>query len=144
MHDQEKSDFAIVAGKPPNKAGRPVAEAVEPRAGTKRNADQQSTHRTADRGSRDPGAGPRTASRSGLRRHTPEVGAGCSNWARPDLVRGCSAMSIPTANLDPERTRAGGSFAMRRMVCVQSMLYYSASFPWGKPDEAAEVYCPSR
>src|SRR6478736_3092841 len=46
--------------------------------------------------------------------------------------------------LDPERTRAGGSFAMRRMVCVQSMLYHSPSFPWGKPDEAAEVYCPSR
>ena len=46
MHDQEKSDSAIVAVKPSNKAGVPAAEAVEPRAGTKGNADQQSTLRT--------------------------------------------------------------------------------------------------
>src|SRR6267142_1619829 len=52
--------------------------------------------------------------------------------------------SEPTSDFDPERTRTGGSFAMRRMVCVQSMLYHSPSFPWGKPDEAAEVYCLSR
>ena len=49
MHDTEKSDSAIVAVKPPNKAGQPVAEAVEPRAGAKGNADQQSTHRTQSR-----------------------------------------------------------------------------------------------
>src|SRR5215469_15215074 len=49
MHDSEKSDSAIVAVKPPNKAGLPVAEAVEPRAGAKGNADQQSTHRTQGR-----------------------------------------------------------------------------------------------
>jgi len=33
----------------PNKAGLPVAEAVEPRAGEKGNADQQSVHRTQSR-----------------------------------------------------------------------------------------------
>ena len=49
MHDQEKSDSAIVAVKPPNKAGTPVAEAVEPRAETKGTADQQSTLRTQSR-----------------------------------------------------------------------------------------------
>ena len=49
MHDSEKSDSAIVAVKPPNKAGVPVAEAVEPRAGAKGNADQQSTYRTQSR-----------------------------------------------------------------------------------------------
>ena len=49
MHDLEKSDSAIVAAKPPNNAGRPAAEAVEPRAGAKGNADQQSTHRTQSR-----------------------------------------------------------------------------------------------
>ena len=38
MHDREKSDPAIVAGKPTNKAGRPAAESVEPRAGAKGNA----------------------------------------------------------------------------------------------------------
>ena len=49
MHGPEKSDSAIVAVKPPNKAGLPVAEVVEPRAGAKGNADQQSTHRTQSR-----------------------------------------------------------------------------------------------
>ena len=49
MHDPEKSDSAVVAGKSPNKAGPPAAEAAEQRAGTKGNADQQSTHRTQTR-----------------------------------------------------------------------------------------------
>ena len=46
MHGHEKSDSAIVATKLPNKAGKPAEEAVEPRAGTKGNVGQQSTHRT--------------------------------------------------------------------------------------------------
>ena len=49
MHGREKSDPAIVAKKPTNKAGQPVAEPVERRAGTKGNADQQSTRRAQDR-----------------------------------------------------------------------------------------------
>ena len=49
MHDCEKSHFAIVAAKPTNKAGVPAAEPVEPRAGTERNAGEQSTHRTQSR-----------------------------------------------------------------------------------------------
>ena len=58
MHGHEKSDLAIVAKKPANKAEQPAAEAsagasaaelVEPRAGTKGNADQQSTCRTQSR-----------------------------------------------------------------------------------------------
>jgi len=49
MHDPEKSDSGRVAAKPTNKAGRPAAEPVEPRPGTKGNADQQSTHRTQSR-----------------------------------------------------------------------------------------------
>jgi RNA-directed DNA polymerase len=49
MHGREKSDLAIVAVKPPNKAGQPAAEPVEPRAGAKGNADQQSTHRAQNR-----------------------------------------------------------------------------------------------
>src|SRR5215471_721630 len=50
MHDREKSHSAIVAAKPTNKADATsvadAAEPVEPRAGTKRNAEEQSTHRT--------------------------------------------------------------------------------------------------
>src|SRR5438552_3497904 len=49
MHDREKSDSAIVAGKPTNKAVPTAAEPVEPRAGAKGNASQQSTHRTQRR-----------------------------------------------------------------------------------------------
>jgi RNA-directed DNA polymerase len=51
MHGNEKSDSAIVAVKPTNKAGQPAAEPVEPRAGTKGNASQQSTRRAQDRAS---------------------------------------------------------------------------------------------
>src|SRR5262249_10077730 len=50
MHDREKSHSAIRAGKPTNKAdATAVADAAEPveqRAGTKRNVEEQSTHRT--------------------------------------------------------------------------------------------------
>ena len=58
MHGHEKSDLAIVAEKPANKAEQPTAEAstgasaaepVERRAGAKGNASQQSTHRTQRR-----------------------------------------------------------------------------------------------
>jgi RNA-directed DNA polymerase len=49
MHDMEKSDLGIVAVKPTNKAGRPEAEPVERRPGTKGNVGQQNTHRAQDR-----------------------------------------------------------------------------------------------
>jgi hypothetical protein len=45
----EKSDLAIVAVKLANKAEQSAAEPVEPRAGTKGNANQQSTCRTQSR-----------------------------------------------------------------------------------------------
>ena len=49
MHGCERSDPAIVARKPTNKAGRPAAESVERRAGAEGNADQQRTCRAQDR-----------------------------------------------------------------------------------------------
>jgi hypothetical protein len=49
MHGREKSDSAIVAGKPTNKAGQPAAEPVEQRAEAKGNASQQRTRRTQSR-----------------------------------------------------------------------------------------------
>jgi len=51
MHGRGKSDSAIGAMKPANKAERSAAELVEQRAGTKGNADQQSTRRAQDRAS---------------------------------------------------------------------------------------------
>src|SRR5216683_4103435 len=49
MNGPEKSDPAIVAGKPTNKAERSAAELVERRAGTKGNAGQSSTRWTQSR-----------------------------------------------------------------------------------------------
>ena len=47
MHESKKSDLAVVAVKPTNKAGGiSAAEPVEPRAGAEGNVGQQSTHRT--------------------------------------------------------------------------------------------------
>ncbi len=51
MHDPEKSASVKVAGKPVNKTRQLVAELVEPRTGTKGNADQQSARRAQDRAS---------------------------------------------------------------------------------------------
>ena len=70
MHGREKSDLAIVAVKPANKAkeahcggvcGGDAAESVERRAGAKGNAHQQSTYRTQSRATRDTRAGAHTA-----------------------------------------------------------------------------------
>lgn len=51
MNGREKSDSAIVAKKPANKVGKPAAEWVEPRAGTKGNTGQQRTRRAQNRAS---------------------------------------------------------------------------------------------
>ena len=55
MNGPEKSDSAIVAKKPANKAGAPAAERVERRAGTKGNVCQPRTRRTQSRSSVSPG-----------------------------------------------------------------------------------------
>ena len=49
MHEREKSDSAIVAGKPANSGGQPSLELVERRAGAKGNADQGGMLRTPSR-----------------------------------------------------------------------------------------------
>jgi hypothetical protein len=93
MHGREKSDSAIVAEKPTNKAVLTAAEPVEPRAGAKGNASQQSTLRTQCR---------KCVSQAlerirQVRRHSPKVGAVCGNSARTDLGGGRSVMTVPTA-----------------------------------------------
>ena len=57
MYGHEKSDHAIVARKPTNKAERSAAELVERRAGTEGNASQPSTRRTQCRISVTQGVG---------------------------------------------------------------------------------------
>src|SRR5271165_6428373 len=49
MHEPEKSDSVVVAVKSANKTEQSVAEPVEPRTGTKGNANQHRTRRAQDR-----------------------------------------------------------------------------------------------
>lgn len=99
MNGPEKSDSAILAMKPANKAGAPAAEWAERRAGTKGNAG----HRTRD-GLRAAvachrGLGPctgRCAQRCSP--SSPKVGAECANRACSDLSGGRPVMGVPTAN----------------------------------------------
>src|SRR6476469_2863894 len=94
MHGREKSDSAIVAGKPTNKAVPTAAEPVERRAGAKGNANQQSTRRTQSRVSVSHALERirQTGTKNALPSHTPKVGAVCPNWARTDLCGGRSVM----------------------------------------------------
>ena len=61
MYGHEKSDPAIVAVKPTNKAERSAAELVERRAGTEGNESQPSTCRAQCRTSVPQGVGSHTA-----------------------------------------------------------------------------------
>jgi RNA-directed DNA polymerase len=54
MHELEKSDLAMVAGKLVNNAEQSVAESAEPRAGTKGNAGEANMRRTQSRESVSP------------------------------------------------------------------------------------------
>ncbi|SHG09874.1 hypothetical protein SAMN05444169_0525 [Bradyrhizobium erythrophlei] len=86
MYDREKSDPAIVAVKPTNKAGQPAAELVEPRAGAEGNVSQQSTGRAQYRGIVSQALKRiRNLVRITTRRYTAEAAAVCPNWARTDL-----------------------------------------------------------
>ena len=116
MHGPEKSDLAIVAGKPANKAEQSAAESVEPRAGTKGNADQQSTRRAQDRESVSQALGR-------IRQVTPSSTRGRSRMhqgARPDPCGGREVTRAPTAtNWPPDfgilsKKRESDQRAMRR------------------------------
>jgi hypothetical protein len=96
MYDREKSDLAILAAKPTNKAGQPAAELVEPRARAEGNASQQHGPGTVP-GNRVTHAEFRE--NITMRRHTPEVGAVCPNWARTDLRGGREVTRVPTAKM---------------------------------------------
>ena len=95
MHGHEKSDPAIVAVKPTNKAERSAAELVEPRAGTKGNAGQLTHAPDSEPDKRVTGVGSHTATYC---RHIPEVGAVCGKAARTDLCGGREVTRVPTAS----------------------------------------------
>ena len=113
MNERGKSDPAVVAAKPANKAEQPTAERsaaeptaaelVERRAETKGNADQQSTCRTQSRETVPQVlARIRQTAKTAICRHSPEVGAVCGKAARTDLCGGRGAIPVPTA------TESGG------------------------------------
>ena len=97
MHERGKSDSAVRAVKPANKAERSAAELVEQRAGTKGNADQQSTRRAQERASVSQALGR-------IRQVSPSSTRGRSRMhkgARPDLCGGRGATRVPTATKAP-------------------------------------------
>jgi hypothetical protein len=99
MHERGKSDSAVGATKPANKAERSAAELVEQRAGTKGNADQQSTRRAQDRESVSQALGR-------IRQASPSSTRGKSRMhkgARTDLCGGRGVTRVPTATR--KRTR---------------------------------------
>jgi len=113
MNERGKSDPAVVATKLANKAERSAAEPVEPRAGTKGNANQQHTGRTQSRETVSQVlARIRQTARTAICRHSPEVGAVCGKAARTDLCGGRGAISVPTA------TDLGGA-ASRQLSAVR-------------------------
>ena len=83
MHGHEKSDHAIVAGKPTNKAEGSAAELVERRAGTEGNARQRSTRRNSEPGKR--GTGRWLVYGTELPLDTRGGGAVCGKAARTEL-----------------------------------------------------------
>jgi hypothetical protein len=101
MYERGKSDSAVGATKPANKAERSAAELVEQRAGTKGNADQQSTRRAQDRESVSQALGR-------IRKSSPSNTRGRSRMhkgARTDLCGGRGVTRVPTATKAP--TKAG-------------------------------------
>src|ERR1700693_1196807 len=92
MHERGKSDSAVRAVKPANKAERSAAELVEQRAGTKGNADQQSTRRAQERESVSQALGRIRKLRSkGRRKSSPRSSttsvSDCSGWRFSKLRR---------------------------------------------------------
>src|SRR5262245_47110908 len=107
MHGRGKSDSAIVAEKPVNKAVPTAAELVEPRAGAKGNVCQQSTCRAQDRVKRVTGAGAHTPGRSsGLALRT-RGKSRMHQRARTDLRGGRGVTPDPTATVPATGSRRG-------------------------------------
>ena len=111
MHDHEKSDPAIVAVKPTNKAGQPAAELVEPRAGAEGNMKSAKHGPGTVPGNRVTGAEAHTASspldtQGGSR--MPELGPYGS-------VRGARGNSRPYRESD-RRTVKGDAIDLARTL----------------------------
>ena len=102
MHEREKSDTAIVAVKPTNKAGASIAAAAE--AGGAKGGDQEERerakhHRTLSRVRVTQALDRVRQAACTLCRQALKVGAVCGKSARTDLCGGRLATAVPTANV---------------------------------------------
>src|SRR5262245_14425472 len=130
MHGPEKSDLAIVAGKPANEAEQSAAESVERRAGTKGNANQQSTGRTQSRIS--------VYRRwSAYGKHLPSHTQGGSRMRESRTygsVRGaCDETHVPTATkarLHHAHRRRGSRVAARTALALNMGDIHHSVEPW--------------
>ena len=140
MHGHEKSDPAIVAMKPANKAGFPL------RSSLRRNQPLRSRW-SKGRGPRGMRLGKaRTGLSAGLACHRrctacgkplpfgPEVGAVCGKAARTDLCGGRSAMSVPTATARQSGCDPAGASPAQ----VRSSVRLVASVAWPLATVAAK------
>src|ERR1700716_1308432 len=135
MHEREKSDPAVVAVKPTNKAERSAAEPVERRAGANGNADQHNTCRAQYRVS----VSQALERIRQVRRHSLEVGAVCGKAARTVLCGGRSAMGVPTAIASLAMTVSKNPSACIRPVIARSEATKQSILPLcGKMDCLAE------
>ena len=115
MYDHEKSDPAIVAVKPTNKAGQPAAELVEPRAGAKGNVSQQSTGRAQYRGTVSQALKRiRNFVRISRRAVTPRGGSRIPELGPYGSVRGARG------NSRPYRESSGRGVKPTRLTCRQA------------------------
>jgi RNA-directed DNA polymerase len=112
MHAREKSDLAIVARKLANSVEPSTAELVEPRAGAKENASQQSTGRAQSRGTvsqaleriRQAARERKTEKFTALLHHiSPELLAQAFGELKQDAAAGIDGLTCKTYEADLER-----------------------------------------
>ena len=125
MHGPEKSDFAIVAAKPTNKAGRTGCGAGGAKGGGQRESGPAKHAPGTEPGKRVTGAGPHATGRgSAIAARIPEAGAGCVKWACPDLCGGRGVMRVPTAIiLLMDQCPAEGALRHNKMHCHLNCLH---------------------
>ena len=134
MHGRGKSDEAVVAVKPANKAERSAAELVEPRAEAKGNAGQQCTCRAQNRIS----VSPALVSIRQAFAVRPEAGAVCGKAARTDLCGGREVTRVPTATAHAENVRS--SLNVGSAPCPPSTTRHRRGWWWARGARAP--LCP--